>query len=106
MNWWRSLSSSQRSFWLALAAPAIFTIGWFISETVFVEPSGGVRPGRQVFVWIFLFPTAMSFLAAGFTAFASLRARDPQWRWLAPAVAINLVFGFLLLVLNLLAGEM
>ena len=98
-----SMSTARRSFWFALAAPAILLVGVFISETLFVEPSGRVRPGREMLAWIFFPPAVVCFAVSWFYVFTSLRARDREPRWLTGAVTVNLLLALWLLAVHQLS---
>jgi hypothetical protein len=103
---WNSLNNPRRSFWFAVATPAILLVGVIISETLFVASSGRARPGREILTWVFLVPATLCFAASWFYALASLRGRNSQGWWLTGAVATNLLVALWLLVLNQLAGEL
>lgn len=103
---WDSRTTSRRSFWFALATPAILLVGVFVSETLFVAPSGRPRPGREILAWVVLVPSTLCFVASWFYAFASLRARNPEWWWLTGAVATNLLVALWILVMYQLAGDL
>ncbi len=100
-----SLHTSKRSFWLALASPTILLVGVFISETLFVSPSGHSLSGRGVVEWAFIAPAAFSFVASWIYVFVSLRSRDShQWRWLAGTVTVNLLLALWLLAVYVLSN--
>ena len=103
---WNSLSDPRRSFWLALVTPAVLLVGVFISETLFVAPSGRVRPGRRVLALIFLVPATSTYIASWFYAFKSIYARDSNRRCIIGTVAINILVALWLVAVHLLSQEL